>query len=124
MAFPGELNINYYRGDTYEFNIYPKLAGGSAMDLTNYTVKFYIGESRGQTTGLNECYATIPTLTGGEDFPNYVKCAITPAAGALLDPTKTYYYDVEVTKASTPYPYVYTLLTGTVSITDQVSRPA
>jgi hypothetical protein len=123
MAFPGELNINYYKGDTYEFNIYPKLAGGSAMDLTDYTVQFKIGESRGATT-LIECYSVIPTLNGGEDFPNYVKCAITPAAGGQLDPTKTYYYDVEVKKASTPYPYVYTLLTGTISITDQVSRPA
>lgn len=122
MAFPGELNINYYKGDTYEFNIYPKLAGGSAMDLTDYTVQFKIGEARGTTT-LIECYSEIPTLTGGEDFPNYVKCAITPAAGEQLDPTKTYYYDVEVKKASTPYPYVYTLLTGTVSVTDQVSRP-
>ena len=120
MAFPGELNINYYKGDTYEFNIYPKLAGGSAMDLTDYTVKFNIAESRGSTT-LIECAATIPTLTGGEDFPNYVKCAITPAAGQQLDPTKTYYYDVQVRKSSPGYPYIYTLLTGTISVTDQVS---
>jgi len=123
MAFPGELNINYYKGDTYEFNIYPKLAGGSAMDLTGYIVQFNIGEARG-ATNLIQSHAVIPTLTGGEDFPNYVQCAITPAAGAQLDPTKTYYYDVEITKVALPYPYTYTLLTGTISITDQVSRPA
>jgi hypothetical protein len=123
MAFPGELNINYYKGDTYEFNIYPKLAGGSAMDLTDYTVQFKIAETRGSTT-LIECYSNIPTVVGSEQFPNSVKCAITPAAGAQLDPTKTYYYDVEIKKVASPYPYVYTLLTGTISITDQVSRPA
>lgn len=122
MAFPGELNINYYKGDTYEFNVYPKLAGGSAMDLTGYAVQFKIAESRGSTT-LIEAYANIPVLVDSETFPNYVKCAITPATGAQLDPTKTYYYDVEINKSSTPYPYVYTLLTGTISITDQVSRP-
>lgn len=121
MAFPGELNINYYKGDTYEFNIYPKLAGGSAMDLSSYAVQFKIAESRGSST-LIECYAEIPTISGSQQFPNYVKCAITPAAGAQLDPTKTYYYDVEIRKSSTPYPYVYTLLTGTISVTDQVSQ--
>jgi hypothetical protein len=123
MAFPGELNINYYKGDTYEFNIYPKLAGGSAMDLSGYTVQFKIGLTRGTTT-LIECYSNIPTISGGEDFPNYVKCAITPDAGNQLDPTKTYYYDVEIKKSGVPYPYVYTLLTGQILVTDQVSRPA
>ena len=37
MAFPGTLNINYYKGDTYEFNIYPKKStDGSAFDLTSF----------------------------------------------------------------------------------------
>jgi len=123
MAFPGELNINYYKGDTYEFNVYPKLAGGSAMDLTDYTVKFYIAETRGSSTNV-ECYAEIPSISGTEEFPNYVKCAITPAVGAQLDSTKTYFYDVEIKKAGTPYPYVYTILTGTVSLTEQVTLPS
>lgn len=122
MAFPGELNINYYKGDTYEFSIYPKLADGSAMDLSDYSVQFKIAETRGSLT-LIECYSDIPAVLGSEEFPNYVKCAITPAAGAQLDPTKTYYYDVEIKKTALPYPYVYTLLTGTISVTDQVSRP-
>jgi len=32
-----------------------------------------------------------------------------------------YIYDVEITRTSSPHNYVYTLLTGTVSVTDQVS---
>lgn len=122
MAFPGELNINYYKGDTYEFNVYPKLAGGSAMNLTDYTVKFRISETRGATTvGPINPYAEIPSISGTEEFPNYIKCAITPAAGEQLDATKTYFYDVEIKKAGVPYPYVYTVLTGTISITEQVT---
>jgi hypothetical protein len=121
MAFPGELNINYYRGDTYEFNIYPKLAGGSAMDLTDYTVKFRIAETRGSATTDPEPYAEIPSILNSSDFPNYIKCAITPAAGEQLDPTKTYYYDVEIKKVGVLYDYVYTVLTGTISITEQVT---
>jgi len=121
MAFPGELNINYYKGDTYEFNIYPKLAGGSAMDLTDYTVQFRIAETRGSATTDVNPYAEIPSILNSGDFPNYIKCAITPEAGEQLDPTKTYYYDVEITKAGVLYRYVYTVLTGTISITEQVT---
>lgn len=114
MAFPGELNINYYKGDTYEFSIYPKNADGSAMNLTNYLPQFTISLARG--TAGTEVYATIPS-----DNPNHVKCAITPAAGSNLDPTKTYFYDVEIRKNQLPYDLVYTLLTGSITITDQVS---
>lgn len=122
MAFPSEVNLNYYKGDTYEFNIYPKLSNGTAMDLTNYSVKFYIGETRGSSSNLQECYSSIPQASG-QDYPNYIRCAIRPADGQTLDPTKTYYYDVEIKKTALPYDYVYTLLTGTVSITEQVTLP-
>lgn len=117
MAFPGELNINYYKGDTYEFSIYPKNADGSAMNVSSYQAQFKIAETRGSTS-LIEGYANIPS-----DSPNHVRCAITPAAGAQLDPTKTYFYDVEIRKTQLPYPLIYTLLTGSITITDQVSRP-
>jgi len=36
MAFPGTYNISYYKGDTYEFRIYPKTADGDVFDLTPY----------------------------------------------------------------------------------------
>jgi len=36
MAFPAVFNISYYRGDTYEFRIYPKDANGNAFPLTGY----------------------------------------------------------------------------------------
>lgn len=122
MAFPGEVNIDYYKGDTYEFNIYPKLSNGSAMDLTGYSVKFNVGETRGSSINLQECYASIPQVSG-QDYPNYVTCAIRPDDLLSFDPQKTYYYDVEITKTSVPYDYVYTLVTGTVSITEQVTLP-
>lgn len=124
MAFPGELNINYYKGDTYEFSVYPKNADGSSMNLTNYLPRFTIASARGVadnpaiTDDYIEVYASIP-----EDNPNHIKCAITPAAGNLLDPTKTYYYDVEIRKTQLPYDLIYTLLTGSITLTDQVSKP-
>ena len=131
MAFPGTLNINYYKGDTYEFNIYPKKStDGSAFDLTSFmgpdldpstsgtqTAIFKFSTSRG-TAGLadqHQCYATI------SDNGSYVKCAIRPADGAVMTAGTDYVYDVQIQKSATPYPLVYTLLTGTITVTDEVS---
>jgi len=113
MAFPGELNINYYKGDTYEFNITPKQADNSVMILKDYLPTFKIAETRGNATTI-ECFASI-------NVNNQVECAITPAAGEQLDPTKTYFYDVEIRKPDVSYPKVYTLLTGSITVTQQVS---
>ena len=49
MAFPGTYNISYYKGDTYEFRVYPKDSSGAVFDLTDYAVKFTISTSRGAT---------------------------------------------------------------------------
>ena len=131
MAFPGTLNINYYKGDTYEFNIYPKKStDGSAFDLTSFmgpdldsattgtqTAIFKFSTSRG-TAGLadqHQCYATI------SDNGSYVKCAIRPADGAVMTAGTDYVYDVQIQKSATPYPLVYTLLTGIITVTDEVT---
>jgi hypothetical protein len=50
MAFPGTYNINYYKGDTYEFRIYPKDAEGNAFPLGDYegSETFTIANVRGE----------------------------------------------------------------------------
>lgn len=116
MAFPNELNLNYYKGDTQEFAIYPKKTDNSAFDMTGYTVKFTVAPERGSST-VTQCYAVIDSLNTSK-----INCAITPANGSGLVPGTTYYYDVEIKKTSTPYDLVYTVLTGTVSVTEQVSQ--
>jgi hypothetical protein len=116
MAFPGELNLTYYKGDTQEFRIYPKQNGGQAFNMSGYTVKFSIAETRGSSSVI-ECYAVIDEVT-----PTVVNCAIRPADGAELTAGTQYVYDVEIKKTSTPYDLVYTILTGTVSVTEQVTQ--
>lgn len=123
MAFPGTFNINYYKGDTYEFSIYPKNSSGATFDLTSYSsdsATFTIAESRGsagsgtQLTG----YAVL------SDDKTYIRCAIRPTDGEALNAAKTYVYDVQISDNANPYPYIYTLLTGTISITEQVTPAA
>jgi hypothetical protein len=123
MAFPGTYNISYYKGDTLEFKVYPKDASGAAFDLTDFlangTAKFTIATARG-----SEATQILATATIASDL-SHVACVITPSQGANLDPAIQYVYDVEISRTvSGSYPYVYTLLTGTVSITDQVSGAA
>lgn len=117
MAFPANFNISYYKGDTYEFRIYPKTASGAVFNLETFTsVAFTINTVRGTSSDT-------PILAYSEisDDGTYIQCAILPGNGALMDATKTYVYDVEVSKTASPYDLVHTLLTGTVSVTDQVT---
>ena len=36
MAFPAIYDFNYYKGDTFEFRIYPKKNDGTVFDLSPY----------------------------------------------------------------------------------------
>jgi len=121
MAFPAVFNISYYRGDTYEFRIYPKDASGNQFPLVGYDpiagVKFTLSTERG-ADGISEQlqgYARIST------DGTYVDCAILPLNGIAMDSSLNYVYDVQVFKAGTPYDVVTTLLTGTISVTEQIT---
>jgi len=123
MSFPGTYNISYYYGDTLEFRVYPKNSSGEIFDLSSFeTSRFTIAPTRGadledQIFG----YATISS-----DQTN-ILCAIRPEDSSLLTPGTTYVYDIEISKTSeaslTPYDLVYTLLTGNISITEDVTKP-
>lgn len=118
MAFPGTYDFSYYKGDTLEFRIYPKDASGTAFDLADFgNATFTLAQSRGSTGSSTsiEAYASIDSTA------DYILCAIRPADAESIDATKTYVYDVEITKSGSPYPLVYTVLTGTITIKDQVS---
>lgn len=119
MSFPGTYNINYYYGDTYEFRVYPKNANGAIFDLDTFTeAKFTLAPTRG--TSLDDqisCYASISA-----DKTN-VLCAISPENALIMNPGQDYVYDVEIRKSASPYDVVYSLLTGTVSVTSDVTQP-
>ena len=123
MAFPGTLNINYYKGDTYEFRIYPKDSLGASFPLTQYSdARFTVSTSRG-TSGLADQVECLAVITSGLSG-NFVTCTIRPDDLIDLDASVQYVYDVQIKKISSPHNYVHTLLTGTVSITDDVSVSA
>lgn len=112
MAFPGTYNFNYYKGDTYQFVIRPKNADGSAYDLNGYTGAFTIATARGSAGTKYTAAASIDTVN------NLVTCTISATVGATIPAGSTYVYDVQISNLSD---IVHTLLTGTVSITEQVT---
>jgi uncharacterized repeat protein (TIGR02543 family) len=120
MAFPGELNINYYKGDTHEFKVYPQKTDGSIFQLDGYSnATFKIAEIRGAAGVADQITGSAIISTDG----TYITCAITPENGAVMDSDTTYVYDVQIYRqGSNTYDYVFTLLTGSISVTDDVTQ--
>jgi hypothetical protein len=123
MAFPGTYNFSYYAGDTFEFFIYPKnSAGGVFDDLTDYSPLFVVAESRGASASVIDSLditSASATVVDGD----HVSCMILPDGGRQLT-NPTYLYDIQIENTnplSTSYGKVFTLLTGTISVTQDVA---
>ena len=120
MAFPGELNINYYKGDTYEFKVYPQKTDGSIFQLDDYSnATFKIAEIRGIAGLPDQITGSAIISTDG----THITCAITPENGAEMNSSITYVYDVQIyAPGPGTYDKVFTLLTGSISVTDDVTQ--
>lgn len=114
MAFPGVYSFSYYKGDTFQFVIRPKNSDGSAFDLSDFDqALFTIATTRGAATSI----AALATIDISTDI---ITCTIPSNTGATLSAAQ-YVYDVEITDTATNPDIVYTLLTGVISVTEQVS---
>jgi hypothetical protein len=113
MAFPGTYNFNYYRGDTNEFVVRPKNSDGSAYDLADYvgSGSYTVANKRG--TGATQISAQA-VVNGTTDT---ITCTILPATGRNLT-SGTYVYDVQIVDGQDK---VFTLLTGTITVTDDIT---
>lgn len=113
MAFPGTYNFKYYRGDTFIFTIFPKTANtGQAFDLTGYTATFKIANKRGTGATQYTGTATVDTVA------DTVTCTISPTVGRNLA-QGTYVYDVQIENSGSTV--IYTLLTGSITSTDDIT---
>lgn len=111
MAFPSTYNFTYYRGDTFQFIARPKNSNdNSAFSLSGFSGLFTIANQRGAVATQYEADVTINTTT------NIATCTITPSVGRTLA-AGTYVYDVQIDNGI----QVYTLLTGTITVVDDVT---
>jgi hypothetical protein len=118
MAFPGTYSFSYYKGDTYEFRVYPKDASGAVFNLESFTsFDFTISDKRGVAGLANQ----IEAFTEVSEDSSFILCTIRPADGNELTAGTPYVYDIQISKSSSPYPITYTLLTGDITVRDQVT---
>jgi len=111
MAFPGTYNFSYYRGDTAEFVVRPKASNGSSYVLTGYSADFTIANRRGSTGSQFTAQAVV------DEVNSLVTCTIVPTLGRTLSPG-TYVYDVQIDNGPSQ---IFTILTGTITVTDDVT---
>jgi hypothetical protein len=116
MAFPAIYNFNYYNGDSYSFVVNPKQANGSPFDLNGFEDSglFVISTARGAS----------PVATGSVDIntaESQVTCYLSASAGASLT-GNSYVYDIQISNSSASPELVYTLLTGNISVTQDVAQ--
>ena len=121
MAFPGTYNISYYRGDTLEFKIYPKDSAGNDFSLSTYNTSatFTIAPRRGALESGEQYINAYAQIVDG----TYILCVIRPEDGQkMIAANSPYYYDIEIEDFTTEqYLKLYTVLTGEISITEQVT---
>ena len=114
MAFPGKYDFSYYKGDTLQFNIYPKTSNGEAFDLTSFdNVVFTAAQFLGATG--DDLINLVATFAPDR---SYINCKIPPSTGLSFTAGTPYLYDIQINDG---VDIVYTLLTGTISITEQIS---
>lgn len=116
MSFPATYNISYYKGDLYQFVIRPKNSAGDPFPITSSThdAYFRVSTSRGGDAGnTDDLTATI--------IDGNVVSTIQPSDNIGSSAT-SYFYDVSVQK-KTDAQEVYTLLTGTISVTKDITDP-
>ena len=123
MAFPGTYNFNYYAGDTFEFFVYPKNSdGGIFDDLNNYAPLFLVATSRGASASIIDSLDETEALATVQDG-EYISCTIKPDGGRKLT-AASYLYDLQIentSASSSSFGKVFTLLTGTISVTQDVA---
>jgi hypothetical protein len=112
MAFPGTYNFNYYRGDTHEFVISPKNSDGTTFQLDSYSGNAAYTISTARATAATATAQAVINTTN-----DTIVCTILPAVGRNLS-SGTYVYDVQINSGATN---VITLLTGTITVTDDIS---
>lgn len=118
MAFPSTFNFNYYSGDRYEFVIRPKQSNGDIFDLTDFDAVMSINTARASS-------GSVPFLTNIQGTVNVSQGTITivilPSYGDNMK-AASYVYDVEI--YNNDRSEVYTIVTGTITVTRDIANTA
>jgi hypothetical protein len=116
ISFPATYAIRYYEGDLYQFVIRPKDSAGDPFPISAATHDAYFFASTARGGSASATVELSATIVDGN-----VVATIEPSDNLGVSAT-SYIYDVSV-KNKTNNQEIYTLLTGTISITRDVTEP-
>jgi hypothetical protein len=112
---PGKYNPKFYQGDTWQLTISLKDSNGAAFDLNGYSV----------TSQLRELPGSVDAAI---DFTCNVADPATGVIEMIAAPSDTddvvagkYAWDLQIEHTGTGD--IYTVLTGTATVTAEVTRP-
>jgi hypothetical protein len=116
MSFPATFNIQYYKGDIYQFVIRPKQSNGDPfpIDDTTHNAFFRIAPSRGGSIGNTRTASAI--IEEGN-----IVATILPSVGNALTATTPYFYDISVQGKPPNSDQVYTIVTGSLTVTQDIT---
>jgi len=117
MSFPANFNIRYYKGDIYQFVIRPKTSAGDPFPISDSTHEAYFYASIARGGSQENTIILNASIVGGN-----VTATILPSDVSKFNQGNNYFYDVSVVKTTNP-DEVYTLLTGLLSITPDITEP-
>lgn len=111
MSFPATYNIQYYKGDFYQFVVRPKLSTGDPFPISDTTHNAYFRISTTRGGSLNQTKTASAVIEDGN-----IIATIEPSDGLGVGAT-SYFYDVSIQGKSPNANQIYTVLTGTISVT-------
>lgn len=95
----------------------------SGYDLAS-GAQFTIANARGEAGFVSRAIGSAIIST---DL-SFIECTIAPEIGLTLDPSRTYQYDIEISKVvdegGVDITETYTLLTGSITVTDHITGAA
>jgi hypothetical protein len=114
-------NHNFVVGETISVSGIDSAFNGNytVTAKTSTTLSYAKTANNVSSTSVSPVGSVISTTTTSTDS---ITCTITPTQGNLLDPTTTYVYDVSIHK-NDDATINYTLLTGSIKITDDITTP-
>lgn len=117
MPYPANFTISYYQGDRYQFVIRPKDNAGQTFDLTGYSGLFTVATARGNPSSV----VGSPQTASIDANAGTVTCVIEPSFGTTLT-GNSYLYDVEISASISGGSNVFTLVTGNINVTRDISN--
>lgn len=114
MAFPVVHNFNYYKGDTHQFLVDVKKQDNTNFRTSSMTYLFTIADKRG-SSGIKVSGVVAPAAA---PYTGLLMCSIIPSTGLSAG---EYVYDVQITEPTTNPVQIYTVVTGTITVQEQVS---